>query len=274
MTDIRDYLDVLIRRGWFVLAMPVLAMVAAFGMTVLTKPTYEATAIIVLSPATVSVPITGQVPPYYLTVDSPRRLPTMFTPTYYVALLKSDTVASQVGSELPVSVAVNASDKSLFEITVRGNDAARAASIANKYAQAGMQSIQQVLVPSGAEVAAAQRDLDVAENAIFKFAQDNKLEYDFVELRGHSSLNADQQFQLNQLLRDRDVAEQVLRDFARDLASSRILATGVYSPTMIAASVPTVPVSPKLTQNILIAAILGLALGVLGAFALEFFKRR
>ena len=274
MNGSRDYLDVLIRRWLFVLAMPVLAIVAAFAVTMFTQPTYEATAIIVLSPATVSVPITGQVPPYYLSVDSPRRLPTAFTPTYYVALLKSDAVASQVGSDMPVSIAANGNDKSLIEITVRGNDAAKATSTANKYAQVGVQSIQQALTPNGNEVAAAQKDLDAAEQAIYKFAQENKLEYDFVELRGQSSLRADKQLQLNQLMRDRDVAEQVLRDFSRDYQQSKILATSIYTPTPIAASTPTVPVSPKLSQNILIAAILGLGLGVLGAFALEFFTRR
>ena len=147
-------------------------------------------------------------------------------------------------------------------------------STANKYAQVGIQSIQNILVPSGDEVTAAQKELDSAERAIVKFAQDNGLEYDLAKLRAPNSLATEKKIELARLLRDRDVAEQVYINVARDFGQSKILAASMYAPTSIAAIVPTSPVSPKLSQNVLIAAILGLAVGVLGAFALEFITRR
>ncbi len=273
--DLRDALDRLIRRWKFVVAMPILAAFAAALVSMAIKPTYEATAVIALSPATLSIPTTSQAPPYYLMVDSPQHLPAAYSPTYYLALLGGKDVVAQAAPQAAVALASNGSDKSLIEVTARGDDPNKVQATANTYAQAGAARIQLALLPSGNDVAAAQQKLDAADQALVKFSKDNGFgEYDLSQLRTATFASTDKQLELSRLLRDRDVAEPVYLDLARGLERAQILATTAYSPTVIAAPAPGAPVSPKLTQNILVGAVLGLLLGVLGAFVLEFFARR
>ncbi|MDE3090036.1 MAG: hypothetical protein KGJ80_11700 [Chloroflexota bacterium] len=272
--DLREYLDVLIRRWRFVLAMPILAMIAAALVSFAMKPTYEATAVIALSPSTLSIPTTGQAQPYYLLVDSPRRLPTAYTPTYYVALLNGDDVVAQVAPQAAVTIAPNSGDKSLIEITARSEDPQKAASTANKWMQEGAARIQKALLPSQNELGAAGVKLTEAEQALVKFSKGNGLDYDLKGLRSATFSSTDKQLELNGLLRAYDTAESVYLDFAKDWERESILATSAYTPARIAAAVPTVPVSPKPAQNILIGAALGLLLGILAAFAAEFVSRR
>ncbi len=273
MIDLRDYFDILIRRWRIVVVMPALAAIAAALVTLTLKPMYEATATIALSPATISVLISTQQPPYYLLVDSPRRLPTAYTPAYYVALLKSAEVADAVSPRLAVSIAPNGADKSLIEITARGDDPQTVARVANAWAQAGARQIEKLLTPTGAEVDLARQKLDAAEQALVQFARENGLNAsDLTDER--LSLPADKQGKLNRLLRARDVADSVLLEFERDYEREAILAATSTPPTPILAPVPTAPVAPRLAPNVASAAVAGLLLGVLGACALEFLSRR
>ena len=271
--DLHAYLDVLIRRWKFVLAMPVLALIAAALVTLAIKPTYEATAVLALSPATVSVPTTSQAPPYYLMVDSPRNLPTAYTPAYYIALLEGNDVVSQVAPQVPVTIDSNGSDKSLIEITARGGDPQIVAATANKWMWEGAARIQKALLPSQGQLAAAQAKLDETERALVKFSKDNGLDYDLNRLRTATFSSSDKQVELGKLLRAYDVAESVYVDLAKSWERENILATSTYAPSLIAAAVPTAPISPKPVQNILIGAAFGLLLGILGAFALEWVAR-
>ena len=63
--DLRDSIDLLIRRWKFVLAMPILAALAAALVTFAIKPAYQATAALALAPSTVSISLANQLPPYY-----------------------------------------------------------------------------------------------------------------------------------------------------------------------------------------------------------------
>jgi capsular polysaccharide biosynthesis protein len=275
MSDLRDYVDVLIHRWKLVVAMPVLAMLAAAGVALATKPTFEATAIVVLSPTTLSVPTSNQAPPYYLMADAAHQLPTAYTPTHYVSLLQGAEVVNAVNPPGAVSISPNGSDKSLIEITARNNDPQVAAQTANVYAQAGAARILQALAPSSEEATASQRNLDAAEQALVKFSQENGLgEYNLVKLRTGVMLSTAKQLELAQLLRTRDNAEVVYNDLARDWARASILAANTYKPTTILAPVPATFISPKPVQNVAIGAGLGLFVGVLGAFAVEYMTRK
>ncbi len=270
--DLRDYLDALIRRWQFVLAMPILAMLAAALVTLALKPTYEATATLALAPSTVSISLANQLPPYYLMVDSPRNLPTAYTPTYYIAILKGADVVSAAQPRAAVTISADGNDRSLLQITARGDDPKQVADTANTYAQVGAQRIQRLLEPSGEDVAVAKRKLDAAQQALDKFLQDNKIvDYDPT---APPALAADKRRELTQLSRERDLAESVYLDFARELAKSAILAESTLRPTTIPAPVPTAPVAPKLIQSLLIGGAFGLLLGLVGAFALEYFSER
>jgi capsular polysaccharide biosynthesis protein len=270
----RDYLDVLIRRWYIVVAMPLLAMLAAALVTFALKPAYEATATLALAPTTVSISLANQLPPYYLMVSDPRRLPIAFTPTYYVAVLNGADVVSAAKPQAAVTITPDGTDRSLIHLTARGDDPQKIADTANAYAQAGAQRIQQLVQPTGEEAAAAQRRLDDAQQALITFARDNNFPYDPTAPDIPPTLPRPKVLEFQQLLREHDIAESVYLDFARDYERTTILADTAYRPTIIPASVPTVPVSPKLAQNVLIGAAFGLLIGLLGAFSLEFVARR
>ncbi len=271
---LRAYFDVLIRRWKLVLVTPAVAMIAAALVSLLQPPTFEATAIVALAPATLSVPTSNQVPPYYLLVDSPRQLPTAYTPAYYVALLKSAEVVNAVSPRVSASIAPNGADKSLIEITARGSDRNLVAQTANTWADVGAQYITKILIPTGEQAATAQRKLDAADQALIKFSQDNGLgEYDLAKLRAATTLATNKKLELMQLLRAYDIAESVYVDLARDQARTAILGVTAYKPATISAPVPDAPVSPKPAQNVLIGAAFGLLIGVVGVFAVEYMAR-
>ncbi len=249
--------------------MAALAMAAAALVSLTMKPAYETTAFIALSPATVSVPLSNQSPPYYLMVDSPRRLPIAFTPTYYVALLKSVSVAP--ATQAVITISPNSGDRSLIEITARSESAQAAAQAANAMAQAGAARIQQAILPGDDEVAAAQKNLDASEQALAKFSQENGLgDYDLARLQANPSLPPDKKMELARLLRAHTTAETVFQGFAEDQARTSILAATSYKPATILAREPTAPITPKPLQNTMLGGGLGLLIGILAACALEY----
>ncbi len=269
--DLRDYFDALIRHWRIVVAMPILALIAAALATFALQPTYEATATLALAPSTISISLANQLPPYYLMVDSPRHLPTAYTPTYYIAILKGTDVVNAAQPRAPITLAPDSNDRSLIQITARGETPQQVAAAANAYAQAGAQRIQQLLAPSGAEVTAAKQQLDAAQQALDNFLQDNRLtDYDPASSSG---LSPDKRKELTQLARARDLAESVYLDFAREDAKNAILARALR-PTIIPAPAPTAPITPKLFPNLLIGAAFGLLIGIVGAFALEYVAAR
>lgn len=265
--NLRDYLDILIRRWQVIVAMPILAMFAAGVVTMTVKPTYEATATLALAPSTVSISLASQLPPYYLMVDSPRHLPVAFTPTYYIALIKGADVVTAAQPRAAISFAADSNDRSLIAITARGDTPQVVADSANQYAQASVQRIQQALAPSGAESSSAKKTLDMAQTALDQFLRENNLtDYD---LTASSGLSLDKRKQYADLTRARDLAESVYLDLARDDAKSAILAGTSLRPTIIPAPIPTTTVAPKWFQNILLGAAFGFFVGIFGAFALE-----
>ncbi|MCX7839279.1 MAG: Wzz/FepE/Etk N-terminal domain-containing protein [Anaerolineae bacterium] len=272
-SPLRFYLDVLIRRWYIVVAMPLLATIAAALVTFALKPTYEATATLALAPSTVAVSLSNLLPPYYLMVDEPRHLPTAYTPTYYIALLHGADVVRAANPQAAISITADGSDRALIRITARGNDPQRVADAANAYARAGIARIQQLLQPSGEDVTAARKRLDDAENALIAFARENGFVYDPAEPQAPPNLPRAKTLEFQHLLRARDVAESVYLDFAREYEKRLILTTTAYRPTLIEATVPTAPIAPRLASNLIIAAAFGLIIGLLGAFTLELLRR-
>lgn len=271
----RDYFDVLVRRWQILIAMPILAMIAAAVVSFLSPTIYEATAIIALNPSTLSVPSLNQSPPYYLMVDSPNHLPIAYSPAFYFEMLKSSDVVNTAKPPLPVSIASNSSDRSLIEIFARGSDPGLAAQTANKYAEVGAQFITQAFIPSSQIAITAEAKLKSTDDALAQFSKENGLgDYDLARLKAASFATYDKKIELARLLRARDVAESVYLELARDQARGTILAATANKPIAISKPAPTVPIAPKTMQNILLGAGLGLFVGVLAAFAVEFLSQK
>ncbi len=272
--DLRTILDVIVRRWVILVAMPGVAMLAAALATFAIPPTYEATATLALAPTTVSISLANQLPPYYFMVSEPRRLPPAYTPTYYIAVLGGADVLAAVKPQAGFAITSDSGDRSLLHITARGGNAKQVADAANAYAQIGAQTVTQVLRPTGDEARLAQQKFAAAEQALIKFAQDNRIEYDPAHLQDVPPMSRSQELQFMELMRTRDLAESIYLDFERDQQRAEILADSAYRPRVILAAPPTAPVAPKLAPTVLLGAAFGLLVGIAGAFALELLTYR
>jgi capsular polysaccharide biosynthesis protein len=268
----RDYLDVLLRRWQVLIAMPILAMIAAAIVSFLSPTIYEATALVALNPSTLSVPSLNQSPPYYLMVDSPNHLPTAYSPAFYVELLKSAEVVSAVNQPtVTVSISPNSADRALLEISARATSPELAAQTANLYAEVGAQFIAKAFVPSSQIAALADEKLKVADDALSRFSLDNGLgDYDLTKLKAAVLPSYAKKIELASLLRARQVAESVSLELARDQARGTILAATANKPIAISKPAPAAPIAPKTAQNILVGGALGLMVGIIAAFAVEY----
>lgn len=267
----RDYLNVLLRRWQIFIVMPILAMIAAAVVSLLSPTTYEATAIVALNPSTLSVPSLNQSPPYYLMVDSPNHLPTAYSPAFYVEMLKSADVVNSVNQPaIPVSISPNSADRALIEIAARANNPELAAQAANKYAEVGAQFIAKAFVPSSQIATLAEEKLKAADDALAQFSKDNGLgDYDLNKLNSAVLPAYDKKIELARLLRAREVAASVSLELARDQARGTILAATANKPIAISKPAPAAPVAPKIAQNILVGGALGLMVGILAALTVE-----
>ncbi|MBI3742256.1 MAG: hypothetical protein HY257_10955, partial [Chloroflexi bacterium] len=183
-----NYFDILLKHARVIVALTFIAALAAALFSFAQPATYEATALIALAPATLSVPTSNQAAPYYLTIDAARQLPPQFTPAYFLAQLKSAEFFSVFSTPPSVSLNSNASDRSLIEISARGGDARGAADAANRYAEEGALYLLKLLIPSGDQADTALKKLQAAEQTLAKFSTDNGLgEYDLAKLRGNVS---------------------------------------------------------------------------------------
>jgi capsular polysaccharide biosynthesis protein len=169
-----------------------------------------------------------------------------------------------------VSITSDSGDRSLIDITARGADPQQVADTANKWMQVGAVVIQAALEPGQAELTTAQTRLTQNEQALVKFSLGNGFdEYDLSRLRGATFSSTDKQIELAGLLRAYDTSESVYLDLAKEWESDDILAKTVYRPTLISAAAAAAAVSPKPVQNALFGAVLGLFVGVVGAFVLH-----
>ncbi len=86
---------------------------------------------------------------------------------------------------------------------------------------------------------------------------------------------ADRQRELDQLLRDRQVAQDTYFTLSNKLQETRIEAqdeTGSVAQLLSYAAVPDKPVTPRRLLNTVVAGVLGFMVGVFGAFLVEYWR--
>ncbi len=148
--DLRAYLDVLVRWWKWIVGVTLVAALVAGAVSFATPPTYEATvAVFVLFSQTTSAQPGSKA---------------LMSPQAQLALLQSNEIAQRVAQTLgdklsaeekkellrmgiggtgAVRVTTDQNDKSLFRVTAQAIQAQRAADIANAWADAGAEAINQ-----------------------------------------------------------------------------------------------------------------------------------
>jgi len=152
--DLRDYIDVLVRRWKWIVGVTILAALAAGVVSFATPPVYEAT-------ATLAVLQSSN--------------PALVSPAAQLAVLQSSNVATQTLQWLGenaagenastvarrVRVVADAQDKTLFRVTAQSDTPQKAAAIANAWANAGTEAINQVQDQSLSQaIPMLQQDVD------------------------------------------------------------------------------------------------------------------
>jgi len=287
--DLREYLDVIIKRWkWIVAATVVAVVTAAIVSFFLIAPVYEATATL-------------------LVTESPL-IPRSLETKVMEPLLNSTEVEAQVVEALQnvlspseqepgslvtrIKVVQEEGGKSrVFRVSARASDPQKAAQIASTWAEVGAEVLREAQVPTDEELKIAEQGLRAAEQALWEFAEANGLtETDlraFLEGRQISQpegrqisqptrpiLSVEKRVELGHLLRARDIAEEIYLPLAREAEVARIASqagTGV-GVISLAAVVPIEPMQPKKELNIVIAGVLGLMGTTVAAFAVEYWR--
>lgn len=292
--DLREYINVIIRRWKWIAGITLMAVITAaivsfFAMA----PIYEASAILLVSPS----------PPASRGLEA----------QVVEALLRSAEVEAQVvetlGEVLSPSerepggllakIKVAQEGKSgVFKVFARTNEPQKAAQIANAWAEAGAQILREAQSPTDTELEIAAQNLEVAEKALWEFAEANRLteadlssllgsksgqwsinffleEGGVISQRASPSLSVEKRVELARLLRRRDIAEEIYLSLAREAERARITTQAGRGVEIIGPAVaPSEPVQPRTKLNIAIAGVLGLMVGVFGAFVVEYFWPR
>ncbi len=185
--DLRQYIQVIVRRWKWIVGATLIAAVAALGVSLLIPPTYEATALVAITK-----------PRYILQFDSRFETESNIQPTYkaYPELALSDNVLQALAAKLDQSGAglqslanlrgrVEAkagADPSLVQLMVSSQDKKEAAQIANMWAEVFVSQANELYGAHNAEqtiafqsqLEQAQADLAASEQALIDFQASNE----------------------------------------------------------------------------------------------------
>ena len=306
--DLREYIEVIVRRWKWIAGVTLVAVVtAAIVSFLLITPVYEATVtLLVMKPPLISASqsLEAQV------VDALLKSAEVEAQVVE-ALLKSGEVEAQVvealgkvlspserepgGLVAEIKVAQEGESR-VFKVSARAGDPQRAAQIANAWAEVGAEVLREAQTPTDEELKIAEQNLKAAEEALWEFAEANGLaEADLRSLLGSRSdqwsinfflgeggvisqrtlpsLSVEKRMELASLLRSRDIAEEIYLSLSKEAEVAKITAQAGGGVEVISPAVaPSEPVQPRTKLNIAIAGVLGLMVGVFGAFVAEYFE--
>jgi|Deesub1362A_J573_1020465.scaffolds.fasta_scaffold00432_21 capsular polysaccharide biosynthesis protein len=261
--DIKDYLQILIKRKWLIIAFILFSMIIALIISLLTKPLYKASAVVYLGDATQR----------YISASSVN------------SVIKSDDFLKGVISSLNFdisletlrgNIAVNYPPQSkTITIEVSSFQPRKAADIANTIAtnfvrEIGESEKEKLMLFQKANL---QKELKRIKDEIEE-VKEKRLKYEKVNVEGGNSESLSKVLLLGQL----EGQERSLKQFRFQILEKiyqieQALITMEKPKTLSMATVPSTPFKPKTKLNLILAGFLSLFLGIFLAFVLESLKR-
>ena len=264
--DLREYIDVLIRRWKWILGITLTALVAAAVVSFfILTPIYEAKAGVVIVKSRSEIAFE----PKYRTLmeeDIASRRKAL------EALVKSSAVAAEVinasGSSLPpeerdvdalLDMVEISSNGDLISIKVRGKDPQRITAIANAWGQAYEEYVNGLYgsIPQSPEdiqpqVVEAEKNYKKAQEALAEFLGDNRIETLTKEIEDKKATLSDYYATKRQL--DRLIADaRALRDQLRQQGASSSMGTGNSLSIMLLQASAFTLLSPELPVQLQLA---------------------
>lgn len=257
--DLRDYVGIVWRRKWIIVACVVVAGLAAGLWSAMQTPMYRAgTDVLITQPASIAN-LTG----------SARNTPVSAAADVRLAQGAAVQAATRavIGSEPQLRVS-SSSDGSALTFSAVSSDATRSAEAADAYAQAFIdERIASQLAEYEATSAVVQQRLAEvnAEMATIETERVDAL-YGVVDQGERTRINSEIQSRLDPL----ETRKQRYEDLLDTLATSAGLAQGGSAQVIDPAQVPAAPFSPMTVRYVGLAVILGLIAGLGLAFLREY----
>jgi len=246
-SGLREYAQVLWRKKVIVLVVAAVVVVGTLGYCVLTKPTYEGTASVLLEPAISQTLIQANNPTSITaTPDVPDG----------IQVIESANVASLVHKTIPGAPSVTATQvgtTDVVQVSVRSKDPHAAAAAANQYAKSYIHYEQQQTIDTFSSAQAQlQNKVNTVQLAITNLNAQIKAAPAGTNLTPDETQLGDLQDQLANL-------QDQLQNY--QFYSSQGVTTEV-GQVISSATVPTKPVSPKTLEWTVLALIFGVILGI------------
>ena len=264
--NLRDTLGVLRRRKWVILLTTVVVFVVGAFMSYQRTPVYEATTTLLLR-----APAQNSVLAEQMSGDPERRVQNESE------VLKGERTSAEAAERLGFSAGVTVEaggDSDVIEVTGSSSVPQEAADIANTYAEVHLALRQQ---DNLAAIDAARVEVETRLEEIEASIDENAAALSSLEAQARTALDPTQQATLQeQIAAAQQVGEQLLRDrqpFTDRLSSlsieENLAQESAPLQILAAAGVPGSPVSPNHRQDLTIALVIGMLLGILIAFVLE-----
>lgn len=246
-SGLREYALVLWSKKMLVLVVAAICVVGTLAYCALAKPTYQATASVLLEP-----PISQTL----IEANNPSSMPAVPNVPDGIEVIESANVAAEVTKSVPGAPSVTASQvgtTDVVQVSVRSPDPKRATAAANAYAKAYIHYEQQQTIDTFSSAQAQiQNKVNTVNLAIANLNTQIKSAPAGTNLTPDETQLGDLQEQLTNL-------QDQLQTY-QFYASQGV--TTEAGQVISSATVPTKPVSPKTLEWTLLALIFGLILGV------------
>ncbi len=258
---LRGYLDIALRRRWYIIASTIIAVIAVLSYSLTQSPRYEASTILLLRPQMGLQIFSGQ------SVNAIRSL------SNEVSLIQSEAIADLVKQKLGHSAKISAvpsDDADVITLRARAANAEDAALIANTFAEVYLKSRAEESVSNSLSAAAEiQSRLDKANADLIALNQP----LDSLTIRIKSAIDLSEQHALEDeysKLASQSEAQRAelskqqsfLREQLDRLTVSSKIADGQNATVLERATAPSEPVAPRPLRDLLFGIFAGLAFGL------------